>query len=105
MTFILRRLAFYLLAGWASLSLAFLLPRLMPGDPAAAMFGRFKRHLDPEALEVLSKAVEAAANSESFVATLQERGFKHVWRPGAEFEAFMAEDLDKMQVIFDQLEK
>ncbi|MBN8188362.1 tripartite tricarboxylate transporter substrate binding protein [Salipiger thiooxidans] len=61
--------------------------------------------LDPEALEVLSKAVEAAANSESFVETLQERGFKHVWRPGAEFEAFMAEDLDKMQVIFDRLEK
>lgn len=61
--------------------------------------------LDPAVLARLSTAVEAAANSESFVATLNERGFKHVWRPGTEFEAFMAEDLDKMQTIFDQLDK
>lgn len=61
--------------------------------------------LDPEALEVLSVAVEKAANSESFTSTLAERGFKHVWRPGAEFEAFMAGDLEKMQAIFDRLGK
>lgn len=59
--------------------------------------------LDPEVLEVLGAAVAKAANSESFTATLEERGFKHVWRPGAEFDAFMAEDLAKMQKIFDQL--
>ncbi|MBL3609981.1 tripartite tricarboxylate transporter substrate binding protein [Rhodovulum sulfidophilum] len=59
--------------------------------------------MDPAALEVLSAAVEKAANSDGFVATLEERGFKHVWRPGPEFEAFMAEDLAKMQAIFDRL--
>ncbi|MCE8468838.1 tripartite tricarboxylate transporter substrate binding protein, partial [Rhodovulum sulfidophilum] len=61
------------------------------------------KDMDPAALEVLSAAVEKAANSDGFVATLEERGFKHVWRPGPEFEAFMAEDLAKMQAIFDRL--
>lgn len=61
--------------------------------------------LDPEALEVLNTAVEKAANSEAFISTLAERGFKHVWRPGAEFDAFMANDLEKMQAIFDRLNK
>jgi peptide/nickel transport system permease protein len=34
MKFLLRRLGFYLLAAWISLSLNFLIPRLAPGDPA-----------------------------------------------------------------------
>lgn len=59
--------------------------------------------LDSEALEILSAAVESAANSESFTATLEERGFNPVWRSGSTFEEFMAQDLDKMQQIFDQL--
>ena len=53
MTFLLRRLAFYLIAAWASLTLAFVLPRLMPGDPATAMFARFHGKLTPEAVEAL----------------------------------------------------
>ena len=39
MHYILRRLGFYALAGWAALTLNFFLPRLMPGDPATALFG------------------------------------------------------------------
>jgi peptide/nickel transport system permease protein len=34
--FLLRRLGFYLLTFWVALTLNFLLPRLMPGDPTAA---------------------------------------------------------------------
>ncbi len=34
--FLLRRLGFYLLTFWTALTLNFLLPRLMPGDPTAA---------------------------------------------------------------------
>lgn len=56
MKHLLRRLAFYLLAAWVSLTLAFILPRLMPGDPASHLFGRFKGQLDPAALESLRKA-------------------------------------------------
>jgi peptide/nickel transport system permease protein len=57
MKFLLRRIAFYLVAAWASLTLAFFVPRLMPGDPATALFARFHGKLKPEAIEALSKAI------------------------------------------------
>jgi peptide/nickel transport system permease protein len=51
--FLLRRLGFYLLAGWVALTLNFFLPRLMPGDPATALFARFRGRLAPEAMAAL----------------------------------------------------
>src|SRR5207244_11189061 len=51
-----RRLGFYALAAWASVTLSFVIPRLMPGDPAAAMFARFRGKLKPEAMEALRAA-------------------------------------------------
>jgi peptide/nickel transport system permease protein len=56
MNYILKRLGFYLLAGWAALTLNFFLPRLMPGDPATALFARFKGRLSPEAVKGLREA-------------------------------------------------
>jgi peptide/nickel transport system permease protein len=53
MHFILRRFGFYLLAGWVALTLNFFLPRLMPGDPATALFARFRGRLSPEAIDAL----------------------------------------------------
>ncbi|MEZ5065978.1 MAG: ABC transporter permease [bacterium] len=53
MRYLLRRIGFYLLAAWVALTLNFFLPRLMPGDPATALFARFKGQLGPEALESL----------------------------------------------------
>jgi peptide/nickel transport system permease protein len=53
MRYLARRLAFYLLAAWASVTLAFVIPRLMPGDPEATMFSRFHGKLDPEAMAAL----------------------------------------------------
>ena len=53
MRYLVRRLGFYLIAGWAALTLNFFLPRLMPGDPATALFGRFRGQLSPEALDAL----------------------------------------------------
>jgi len=53
MKYILRRLGFYLFAAWVSLTLNFFLPRLMPGDPATAMFARFRGQLAPEAIDAL----------------------------------------------------
>ena len=47
MRYLLKHLGLYMLAAWASLTLNFLLPRLMPGDPASAMVGRFKGHTSP----------------------------------------------------------
>lgn len=54
--FLLRRLGFYLLAGWVALTMNFLIPRLMPGDPATVMFARFKGELNPEAIDALREA-------------------------------------------------
>lgn len=56
MRYLLRQLGLYLLAAWASLTLNFLIPRLMPGDPATAMFARFKGQLQPEAIQALREA-------------------------------------------------
>jgi peptide/nickel transport system permease protein len=53
MRFLLRRLGFYVIAGWVALTLNFFLPRLMPGDPATALFARFRGRLGPEALDAL----------------------------------------------------
>ncbi|NOT33105.1 MAG: ABC transporter permease [Candidatus Eisenbacteria bacterium] len=53
MRFLLRRLGFYAVAAWVALTLNFFLPRLMPGDPATALFARFRGRLAPEALEAL----------------------------------------------------
>lgn len=56
MGYALRRLGFYLVAAFASLTLNFFLPRLMPGDPASTMYARFRGKLKPEALEALKEA-------------------------------------------------
>jgi peptide/nickel transport system permease protein len=53
MRYLLRRLGFYLLAAWTALTLNFFLPRLMPGDPATALFARFRGQLAPEAMQAL----------------------------------------------------
>jgi peptide/nickel transport system permease protein len=52
----LRRLVFYLISAWASITLNFAIPRLMPGDPAAALVARFKGQMSPEALRALRHA-------------------------------------------------
>lgn len=56
MQYIARRLGFYALAAWVSLTLNFLIPRLMPGDPAAAIFARFRGQLQPEQIEAMREA-------------------------------------------------
>ena len=52
----LRRLGFYIVSAWASITLNFAIPRLMPGDPAAALVARFKGQMSPEALRALRHA-------------------------------------------------
>lgn len=53
MRFILRRLGFYLVAFWLSITLNFLLPRLMPGDPVSRMLSRSQGRLDPDQIDSL----------------------------------------------------
>jgi peptide/nickel transport system permease protein len=51
--FLLRRLGFALLAAWVSVTLAFVLPRLIPGDPGTVLLARFRGKLAPEAVQAL----------------------------------------------------
>ena len=51
--YLIRRLGFYFLAGWAAITLNFFIPRLMPGDPASIIFARFRGKLKPEAMNAL----------------------------------------------------
>src|SRR5580658_5033490 len=49
----LRRLGFFVLTLWVALTLNFLLPRLMPGNPALAMMAKFHGELTPQSLNAL----------------------------------------------------
>jgi len=49
----LRRLGFFVLTLWVALTLNFLLPRLMPGNPALAMMAKFHGELTPQSLKAL----------------------------------------------------
>ncbi len=48
-----RRLAFFVFTVWAAVTLNFLLPRLMPGNPAEALLAQYP-HLQPSALHALT---------------------------------------------------
>jgi peptide/nickel transport system permease protein len=49
----LARLGFYALAAWVAITLNFLIPRLMPGDPAATMGARLGGQASPEAIAAM----------------------------------------------------
>jgi len=44
--FIARRLVFYVIAFWAAITLNFLLPRFMPGDPVQGLISRMQAQPD-----------------------------------------------------------
>ncbi|WP_425837873.1 ABC transporter permease [Microbacterium sp. PA5] len=56
MGYILRRLGFYLAAFWVSITLNFMLPRLMPGDPVSRMVARLQGAIRPEQIEALRRS-------------------------------------------------
>ena len=53
--FLRRRLVFYLIPGFAAITINFLIPRLMPGDPVQLMFARFQGRLDPRAFDAVKE--------------------------------------------------
>lgn len=67
MRFILRRLGFYLVAAWASLTINFFLPRLIPGDPAGAMFAATRGQMTPAQFEQLKQALGLSSNDPIWV--------------------------------------
>ncbi len=53
MRYIVRKLGFYLVALWIAVTLNFLVPRLMPGDPASTMFAQAQGRMSPDQLKAL----------------------------------------------------
>jgi peptide/nickel transport system permease protein len=53
MRYVLNRLLFFVISVWAAVTINFILPRMMPGNPAEAMFAKFQGHLTPYALHAL----------------------------------------------------
>ncbi len=53
MTFVLRRTGFYLFTAWAAITINFVIPRLLPGDPVTALIGRMQGQIDSNAEQSL----------------------------------------------------
>lgn len=53
---VIRRLEFFAITLWATLTLNFLLPRLIPGNPAQSLMARYHGRLNPAALHALQVA-------------------------------------------------
>ena len=66
MAVIIRRLEFFVFTLWAALTLNFILPRLMPGDPASAMMARYRGRLNPASLHALEVAFGLRTNQNVF---------------------------------------
>ncbi len=66
MAVIIRRLEFFFITLWAALTLNFILPRLMPGDPASAMMARYHGRLNPASLHALQVAFGLQTNQNIF---------------------------------------
>jgi len=55
MKYLLKHIGLYLVAAWVSLTLNFVLPRAMPGDPVTAMIGRMHGKFTPAQIDALRK--------------------------------------------------
>ncbi|AHH94567.1 ABC transporter permease [Kutzneria viridogrisea] len=53
MSYLLRRTGFYLLTAWIAITINFLLPRLIPGDPVMSLINRAQGQLSTQAIQSL----------------------------------------------------
>jgi peptide/nickel transport system permease protein len=56
MKYLLRQVGLYLTALWAALTLNFVLPRTMPGDPVTALIARMRGQLNPSEIDAIRQA-------------------------------------------------
>lgn len=56
MKYLLRKLGLYVFIAWAAVTLNFLVPRLMPGDPVGLLINKLHGNVDPNAIAALRKA-------------------------------------------------
>lgn len=53
MRFFARRAAFYVITAWAAVTINFFIPRMMPGDPVAALLARSQGRIDSSAEDAI----------------------------------------------------
>jgi peptide/nickel transport system permease protein len=63
-----------LVALWAALTVNFLIPRLMPGNPAEAIIAQFKGHINPSALKAIEVELGIGGHQNLFASYLQYFG-------------------------------
>src|SRR5699024_5218979 len=54
MRFLLRKIGLYAFIAWAALTLTFLIPRLMPGDPGSILIAGSEGQIDAEARDAIA---------------------------------------------------
>jgi peptide/nickel transport system permease protein len=57
MSYLVRRLEFFFVTLWAALTINFILPRVMPGNPAQAMLVRYHGRVSPQTIHTLEVAL------------------------------------------------
>jgi peptide/nickel transport system permease protein len=65
-SYLLRRLEFFFITLWAALTINFILPRIMPGNPAQAMIVRFRGRVSPETVKAIEVAFGLHSNDNIF---------------------------------------
>jgi peptide/nickel transport system permease protein len=73
---IVRRLAFYLVAAWAAITVSFFLPRMVPGDPVGAALVQAMQHgqCDPACVRAIEQEFGVNNHTTLFVQYLQYWG-------------------------------
>lgn len=56
MKYLMRKVMLYAFIAWAALTLNFLIPRLMPGDPVALLVERMEGRIAPEAMDAIAES-------------------------------------------------
>ena len=75
MRYALRRLGFFVFTLWVALTINFMLPRLMPGNPALAMLSKYHGQVGPgtlKALEILYGINTSKPLAEQYVTYLHQ---------------------------------
>ncbi len=66
MKYLLRRLGVYALTAWVTITVNFILPRLMPGNPIVQLIGRLKGRVTPQMIEAIKLQFGQGMNESPF---------------------------------------
>ena len=60
MTALARKIAVYVLTAWVAITINFLLPRLMPGNPIQTMIGKLQGRVTPQTQQAIQLQLASA---------------------------------------------